>query len=146
AENENEVAVNFNWLDFAKDDAYLDEVECFWEVKKPVEIMKTGTTLRLTSLNSDWDEEKFRTLRVTLSRLINPVAPIEDFLMELKLPNELEELSGLVDPPDSINRPDYKINGKVDSKGFAKIEYCSRNQTTPVSYTKDISKQLKPIR
>lgn len=88
-EDDNEIVVDFDWINFANDEAYLDQVKCAWEVREPQEIEKKGTILKLTGLNSDWDEEKFRTLRVTLSRLINPVAPVEDFLMELQLPDEL---------------------------------------------------------
>lgn len=146
AENDNEVVIDIDWMDFAKDEAYLDEITCSWQVRNPVEITKTGTILHLTDLNSDWDEEKFRALRITLSRLINPVAPIEDFLMELRLPEKLKELSGMVDPPDSINRPDYSIKGQVDSSGIATIEYSSRNQPENLFSKIDTSKQLKPIR
>lgn len=145
-ENDNEIVVDFNWTNFADDDAYLDQVKCAWEVREPTEIKNKGTTLKLTQLNSDWDEEKFRTLRVTLSRLINPVAPVEDFLMELQLPVELEHLSGLVNAPDSINKPDYLIKGKVSDSGKATITYSSRNLTSPVTFTKEISKELNPIR
>lgn len=146
AENENEVVANFDWEDFTNDDAYLDEVECTWEVKAPSKIERKGTILYLTQLNADWDEEKFRTLRIALSRLINPVAPVEDFSIKLMLPAELNEFSGLVDPPDSINKPDYKIKGNVDSNGIAFLDYKSRNQTTPTLFSKDLSKLLKPIR
>jgi signal transduction histidine kinase len=145
-ENDNEIVVDFDWTNFTDDEAYLDQVKCAWEVREPQEIEIKGTTLKLTQLNSDWDEEKFRFLRVTLSRLINPVVPVEDFLMELQLPEELEHLSGLVNAPDSINKPDYFIKGKVDNSGQATIEYSSRNETSPVSYTKDVSKELNPIR
>lgn len=145
-QNDNEIVVDFDWTNFADDDAYLDQVKCAWEVREPTEIHNKGTTLILTQLTSDWDEEKFRTLRVALSRLINPVAPVEDFLMELQLPTELEHLSGLVSAPDSINKPDYLIKGKVDDSGKATIIYSSRNQTSPVKFTKEISKELNPIR
>jgi len=144
--NDNEVKVQFDWSEFSKEEAYLDEVECSWEVREPEEIGVSGTTLKLLNLNSDWDEEKFRLLRVTLSRLINPVAPVEDFLMELRLPHELEDLSGLVDAPDSINKPEYKIRGVVDGFGFALMEYSSRNKKIPECLWKDLSKEIKPIR
>lgn len=145
-DNDNEVVVNFDWTDFEKNEKYLDEVKCSWEVREPSEINKSGTILRLTNLNTEWDEEKLRTLRVTLSRLINPVSPIEDFLIELQLPSELSDLSGLISAPDSINRPDYMIKGSVDENGQAEIEYKSKNQTTSITYIKDINKELSPIR
>lgn len=58
----------------------------------------------------------------------------------------LERLSGLVNAPDSINKPDYLIKGKVSNLGQATLEYSSRNQTSTISYVRDISKELNPIR
>lgn len=145
SENENEIVVDFDWSDFS-DESYLDEIKCHWEVREPEVINERGTILNLRELNTDWDEEKFRSLRITLSRLINPVAPIEDFLIELILPEDLSDLSGLVDAPDSINKPDYLIKGEVDKNGKAKLNYSSKNQATPITYLKDLQKQLKPIR
>ena len=144
--NDNEVIVNFDWTDFDKNEKYLDEIECLWEVREPSEIERNGTILKLTNLNTDWDENKLRNLRVTLSRLINPVSPVEDFLIELQLPPELSDLSGLISAPDSIYRPDYMIKGNVDKNGQAKIEYQSKNQNTAIIYTRDINKELSPIR
>lgn len=131
-QDDNEIVVDFNWSDFADDSKYLDQVECSWEVRDPVEIKECGTTLKLIDLNSDWDEEKIRELRIALSRLINPVAPIPDFLMELVLPEELSDLSGMVSSPDSLNRPDYYIKGSVDSNGKPKLKYYSKQKNTEI--------------
>jgi signal transduction histidine kinase len=124
---DNEIVVDFNWSDFSDDSKYLDEVKCNWEVREPKEIKNFGTILKLIELNSDWDEEKLRLLRVALSRLINPVSPITDFLMNITLPNELEDLSGPVSAPESLNKPDYYIRGKVDSAGIPILKYFSKN-------------------
>lgn len=144
---ENEVVVNFNWSDFA-DDKYLDQVECSWEVRSPSEIKGNGTTLFLTGLNVDWDEDKFRELRVALSRLINPVAPVLDFLIEIVLPKELEDFSGVVSSPDSLNKPDYYIKGTVDSEGNPQLKFFSKKNNAEDLLTVDSSEfQLRePIR
>ena len=125
-DNDNEVVVDFNWADFSDDEKYLDEVECSWEVRTPIEINISGTTLKLEQLNSDWDEEKFRDLRIALSRLINPVSPITDFLMDIQLPKELNEFSGWITAPESLNTPDYYIKGNVDNNGKPDIKYFSK--------------------
>src|ERR1700755_3524670 len=43
--NDNEVVVDFSWDAFDNVDLYLDEVECSWEVRKPIEFTgsKHGT-------------------------------------------------------------------------------------------------------
>ena len=124
--SDNEVVVDFNWEDFSDDEKYLDEVECSWEVRSPIDIKTSGTTLKLEELNSDWDEEKFRDLRIALSRLINPVSPITDFLMDIELPKELSEFSGWITAPQSLNKPDYYIKGNIDNDGKPDIKYFSK--------------------
>ncbi len=123
---DNEIVVKFNWADFSDDKKYLDEVKCSWEVRAAKEIKKSGTTLKLAELNSDWDEEKLRELRIALSRLINPVSPITDFLMDIQLPKELNDISGWVTSPESLNKPDYYIKGSVDAEGKPNIKYFSK--------------------
>lgn len=126
--SDNEVVAKFNWKDFESIDLYLDEVECSWEVRRPVEFIKPehGTKLVLNNLNSDWDEEKIRQLRITLQRLINPVVPVTDFLIELKLPQEFDSYSGIVGPPESLTRPNHSIKGAVDKNGNLTAEYKSK--------------------
>jgi signal transduction histidine kinase len=126
--SDNEVVANFNWQDFDDIELYLDQVKCSWEVRTPIEFPKTkhGTKLVLNNLNSDWDEEKIRQLRITLQRLINPVAPVTDFLIELKLPIEFESYSGIIDAPESLTKPNHSIKGKVDEQGNLTVEYKSK--------------------
>ncbi len=126
SKDDNEIIVDFDWSDFSDDTKYLDQIECSLEVREPIEITDSGTTLKLTELNSDWDEEKFRELRVALSRLINPVSPITDFLIDVQLPTEFEELSGLITSPESLNKPDYVIKGSLDSQGNPDLMFFSK--------------------
>lgn len=137
---DNEVVVDFNWAAFSEDSLYLDEVNTDWEVRKPVEISNHGTTLLLQDLNAVWDEEKIRQLKVALSRIVNPVAPVEDFLIELIVPDEMGDFSGLIEAPDAIKRPDYSVKGSVDKNGSATITYSSRKATIPVTITKQITR------
>ena len=126
--NDNEVVVDFNWKDFDNSDLYLDEIRCKWEVREPLEYPgdSHGTKLILTNLNSDWDEEKIRQLRVTLQRLLNPVSPVLDFLISLELPKEFESYSGTIEPPESLRIPNYSIKGGIDESGKPTITFESK--------------------
>lgn len=128
--DDNEVVVDFNWSDFSDESKYLDQVRCKWEVRQPTEYPGNshGTKLILTNLHSDWDEEKIRQFRITLQRLINPVSPVLDFLIELDLPKEFESYSGTIESPDSLKRPNYSIKGTIDEQGVPLVTYASKKK------------------
>ena len=132
---DNEIVVNFNWDDFSDEEKYLEEIKTKWFVREPTSIIKKGTILELHELNNSWDEHQIRELRVSLSRLLSPISPTEDFLIELKLPDGLEDLSGLIERPETLNRPDYYIKGSISDKGIPEIVYFSKknNETIPLS-------------
>ena len=125
---DNEIHSYFNWEHFKNDKKYLDEIECEWEVRKPESIQKHGTLLVLNELNSDWNEKKLEKLKTHLSRLISPfeIKAVEDFEIELILPKEFENISGLINPPESLGRPDYRIKGNVNINGEVTFIYESR--------------------
>lgn len=127
---DNEVVVDFNWKDFDNNELYLDEVKCKWEVREPVEFPGDlhGTKLILTNLHSDWDEEKIRQFRIALQRLINPVSPVLDFLIELDLPKEFDSYSGTIEPPESLKRSNYSIKGTIDKDGVPSITFTSKKK------------------
>ena len=128
-ENQNEIVVTFDWDQFSDEDAYLDNIKIKWQIRKPEEIKKSGTILKLHGLKNDWDEEKIRGLRVSLSRLLNPIGPSENFLIELNLPKNMDQsLAGIIEKPGTLNRPDYYIKGHIDTNGQPqKVVYFSRS-------------------
>lgn len=127
---DNEVVVDFNWKDFDNNDLYLDEIKCNWEVREPVDYLgnSQGTKLILTNLHSDWDEEKIRQFRIALQRLINPVSPVLDFLIELELPKEFDSYAGTIEPPESLKRPNYSIRGTIDKDGIPSTIFVSKKK------------------
>lgn len=127
-EDDNEIIVKFKWNDFSDDIKYLDEVKTEWEVRVPQKINRSGTILILEDLIIDWHENKLRELRTALSRLLSPIAPTEDFLIELQLPIELDDLSGLIERPETLNKPDYYIKGSISDNGFPDLKYYSKNE------------------
>ena len=120
-ENKDEIVVKFNWNDFSNEESYLDDVKIDWTIRPAQEIKKCGTILKLKELNEDWDESKISELRVALSRLLNPIVPTDDFLISISLPDGFEKsLSGLIERPETLNRPNYYIKGNVTEDGFPK--------------------------
>ena len=112
-----EIFIKFNWNDFSNEYDYLDDIKIEWEIRPATEIQKHGTILRLYDLNEDWSESKIKDLRVALSRLLNPIVPVEDFLMSLNLPKEFGALSGTIERPETLNRPNYSIKGSIAANG-----------------------------
>jgi nitrogen-specific signal transduction histidine kinase len=133
--DDNEIVVNFNWDDFSDEEKYLEEIKTKWFVREPQTISTKGTILELNELNNSWDEHQIRELRVSLSRLLSPISPTEDFLIELRLPDGLEDLSGLIERPETLNRPDYYIKGSISLEGIPEIVYFSKknNESIPLS-------------
>lgn len=138
SEDDNEVCATFNWNDFSDESKYLDQIKCDWEVREPQTIDRKGTLLVLEGINSSWDYDKIKELRIALSRLINPVQPVLDFLIDLKLPREFEDLAGDIEAPDTVNKPDYYLKGNVDNNGKAKIEYKSKFEEETITYFKNL--------
>lgn len=138
-EGKDEIVVKFNWNDFSNEDSYLEDVKINWFIRPAQEIKKCGTILKLKRLNEDWDEDKISDLRVALSRLLNPIVPAEDFIISINLPNGFSEsLSGLIERPETLNRPNYYIKGSVTKDGhpkdivfFSKIKGKEENIVIP---------------
>jgi len=125
-----EIVVIFNWDDFADEEKYLEKISVDWELRPAKEIKKCGTILKLLNLSNDWDEDKIRDLRVTLSRLLNPIVPKEDFLISINLPEGLvKNLDGIIERPETLNKPDYYIKGSITESGRPlNFKYFSKNE------------------
>lgn len=114
--DKDEIVVRFDWSDFSNESDYLEDISIDWIVRPPQEIQSHGTILKLVDLNEDWDKAKIKDLRTALSRLLNPIVPTEDFLINLKLPESME-LSGLIERPETLNNPNYSIKGRISDSG-----------------------------
>jgi signal transduction histidine kinase len=125
ASGNKEIIASFDWGDFNNDKKYLDEVKISWEASDHGEIKDHGTKIILEDLNSNWGEKEIGELHVALSRLINPLSPVNDFEISLILPEKFKKYSGSVTPPDIIDVPHYKISGSVDKDGKINMIYSS---------------------
>lgn len=128
--NKDEVFVVFDWNAFSNEENYLEDVKIDWIIRPAQEIKESGTILRLIGLNENWDEAKIADLRVALSRLLNPIVPTEDFLISINLPKSFDEsLSGIIERPETLNKPNYYIKGFITEAGCPKnIVFFSKNK------------------
>lgn len=110
------VTVLLEWGKF-DDDSYLDDVEITYEsVVKPS--AECGTTLTIEGLNHRkiWEEEDFKALQYRLSRLISPFNEVDDFKIELDIPNH-PELTGEIEPHPITQKPVYRLKGMLSENG-----------------------------
>ena len=85
-----------------------------------------GTSIRITSLRSEWDGEKIDALGRDLARLVSPFGP-KDFAIRLDAPGR----DGTADMreirlPRYMSEPKYSIAGKVDADGTIHWRYRHR--------------------
>lgn len=82
-----------------------------------------GTLLRMREIRAGWDAELIFELRTTLSRLVSPFGSehglARDFTIILDVPTEFGVVSGLVEPPEELERPHYTLEATVDAYGRA---------------------------
>ena len=78
-----------------------------------------------------WDAKLISDLRTTLSRLISPFGAHEglasEFAIILDVPDDFGIASGLVEPPEELHRPHYRLEATVDADGYARGEMSLRN-------------------
>lgn len=101
-----------------------------------------GTLLRMQGTRIDWNKDLLSELRTTLARLISPFGAHEglaaDFTIILDAPAEFGVVSGLVEPPEELERPHYTLDATVDALGVASGEMMLKNgKTVPI-----VDKQL----
>lgn len=117
-EGKDEIVVKFDWNAFSTEDNYLEDVKINWLIRPAKEIRNSGTILKLHELYTDWTEDDIRSLRVALSRLMNPIVPAEDFLISINLPELFNNnLSGVIERPETLNKPNYYIKGEILGDG-----------------------------
>jgi signal transduction histidine kinase len=137
---EHEVRAFFDWSQFDDPEKYLDQIRIPYEEREPNEIcpdgtiqalyyedsqntsvdLTHGTILRMQKLRVTWDRQQVELLRTDLSKLISPFFET-DFTIRLELPPPLEGFSGMVEPPEALKQPHYRIRGHIDASGKAEL-------------------------
>ncbi len=145
-----EVHLVMDWSAFEDDDRYLDEIELGLRVTREGAfgrrglISKTwqahagtyldsddkplashGTLLTISGLRSDWTPQLLEEVYRALSRLVSPIDDERDissnFKIVLDLPKRFRVTGGLIDRPDVLKQPHYKLSAEVDNEGHATV-------------------------
>lgn len=131
-EKNGQIKVRIDWGAFEDNSKYLDQIKCTWEVTPAPHRASHGTTLRLISLNDEWDEDRdrdmtsFTDLRAELSRLVAPLTK-DEFTIDLKLPERFRSYAGPVTPPEVLGKPHYRLKGTMDAQGRLSAQYEGPN-------------------
>lgn len=110
----------FDWKSFETVESIGDCVMTLEEVENAF-FEESGTRIVINKLKAKWDKEKIGELSKELSRLISPFDEIADF--EIVIDSPEQELNGRIEVNEFINKPIYKIEGKVGSDGTIIYDY-----------------------
>jgi len=167
--NKDEIEANFDWHKFYNEEKYLDQIDCSWETRNPITIKTCGTLLTMSKINQNWNLERLKSLRISLSRLISPFQKVKDFNISIELPNldikdianlegldnneelqqiykQYKDIGGRIDSPEILKNPHYKIQGKTDGTGKTEILYYSKEKKDKEKIIIDCHELKKPKR
>ena len=150
ADGAEEVHLAVDWSAFEDPAKYLDEIELrfdvqpegvfgrggaiseIWGVATAAHLGRDrpptgerGTLLAISALRSAWTPGLVRKLELSLQRLISPFDEVQEiadeFQIVLAVPESLGCESGLVQRPDILRTPHYRLNAEVDDLGNATV-------------------------
>jgi signal transduction histidine kinase len=154
-----EVRVLFDWSRFDDPKAYLDEVDLAWEVAEPRDIapggliealwggevesppaerLERGTVLQMRGLREHWGRSELEALRTGLGRLVSPflyekqIDRADRFVILMEAPEAFAELSGPIEPPESLQSPHYVLKGRVEGDGSYDLSITLPGSEEPV--------------
>lgn len=83
-------------------------------------VATSGTYLRMDELETAWTVQRVAAVRRSLARLISPFAEevTEKFMIILDVPPGLGA-EGIVEPPEELNKPHYRLEASVSADGSA---------------------------
>jgi signal transduction histidine kinase len=109
-----EIFARFDWDEFDTDDRLLSDIKSRWELRRPEEIKKHGTIMRMRGLRSQWTERMFRRLCTRLSRLRSPFAGRDGFRIVVQS-DEFPQYSGEL-RSDILDRAPYRVEATFDGE------------------------------
>ncbi len=141
--------VEVTWADFAAADDLSECVAHVSEFKGDSPFKTSGTLLRIFSLWSEWNTERFDELEEHLARLLSPFSGVDDFQIKLRR-SASDGKSAKIDVPEFLNRPKYRISAVVAENGDLTVNYdftpvgtgTSRKKTVKFSW-EEVREQVK---
>ncbi len=98
--------------------------DCTIQLKSmPLTTIKSdfGTTIKISDLSSEWNQDKINELQNDLSRLISPFQEVSDFSIYISSVFYAKPIE--IKPPKFIENPVYKIEGLVSDSGDIEWKY-----------------------
>jgi signal transduction histidine kinase len=129
-----EAVLRIDWTSFEDPSKFLSGVPVQWQVRPPETFVGSGahgTLITVRHLHRDWSTEMMRTLKLSVSSMISPLAGIKEFKPSLNFndtnaPEVFEsDISGLLQ-----NVP-FRFSCKVDSGGNSSYSYRFQRQDFP---------------
>lgn len=84
---------------------------------------ESGTCLRVSDLNGQWDQARIEDLKENLARLISPFFGVDDFNILLETPSAAESEEVQIEAPAFLTKPKYSVRGTVDDEGNVSGHY-----------------------
>jgi len=115
--------------------------DCTIQLKSmPLTTIKSyfGTTIKISGLSSEWNQDKINELQNDLSRLISPFQEISDFSIYISSVFYAKPIE--IKPPKFIENPVYKIEGLVSDSGDIDWKYTYAPKGKIVTLQEDNTK------
>jgi signal transduction histidine kinase len=157
-----ETRVLFDWSRFDDPSAYLDEIDLVYEQTEPRDVapggviealwrqqeidppaperLERGTVLQMRGLRARWGRAELEALRTGLARLVSPflyeeqIDRADRFSIWMEAPEAFPDLSGQIEPPESLQNPHYTLRGRVDADGNYDLTITLAGQEKPVRH------------
>lgn len=109
--------INIDWQQVARENDISDcHISCKVHNDKTL-LSDSGTLVRISELNSHWDDSKIHELKENLSRLISPFFNHSSFNISLSDWNDSDDTIVNITPTEFLSDPKYQYFGKVDEIG-----------------------------
>ncbi|MDE0199481.1 MAG: ATP-binding protein [Caldilineaceae bacterium] len=109
--------VNVDWTTVSSGEALSDSVVKIREFSRPPPFEGTGTSLLISGLSNQWDDERVRELGEDLARLISPFSEFSEFRIFLRGFDDDDTGEIEISSPEFLTYPKYSIGGTVDAHG-----------------------------
>ena len=105
----------------------------------------SGTCIKITELNTNWDGEKIDELEKNLARLLPPFEEKSDFNIFIQNINDSKDAAVKIETLEFLKEPKYCLRGMLDKKGNFNSTYQYASIDKSVTRTKQIKRNWKQL-